>query len=92
MSRQRMIVIYSGHVQGVGFRYTVKQVATGFEVTGTVRNLPDGRVELIAEGERSELEAFAEAIRDSGLGSLIRQSTPAWGEASGLGRGFEIVR
>ena len=39
-------------MQGVGFRYTAKTVATGFEVTGTVRNLPDGRVEVIAEGAR----------------------------------------
>jgi acylphosphatase len=92
MSRQRMIVIYSGHVQGVGFRYTVKQVARGFEVTGTVRNLPDGRVEMVAEGGRAELVAFGEAIRESGLGGLIRQETPVWGEASGLLRGFEIVR
>ena len=49
-----MQVFYSGHVQGVGFRYTVKTVAWGFEVTGTVRNLQDGRVELIAEGAMSE--------------------------------------
>ncbi|MGD0088020.1 MAG: acylphosphatase, partial [Verrucomicrobiota bacterium] len=44
MKRCRMHIFYSGHVQGVGFRYTTKTVATGFEVTGTVRNLPDGRV------------------------------------------------
>jgi acylphosphatase len=53
-----MQIFYSGCVQGVGFRYTAKTVATGFEVTGIVRNLPDGRVELIAEGARGELEAF----------------------------------
>ena len=58
MNRCRMQIFYSGHVQGVGFRYTAKTVAAGFEVTGTVRNLPDGRVELIAEGAREELEAF----------------------------------
>jgi acylphosphatase len=92
MNRRRMTILYSGHVQGVGFRYTVKRVALGFEVTGTVRNLPDGRVEVMAEGEPAELESFREAIRDSGLGSLIRQETPAWGEASGTSRGFEIVR
>jgi acylphosphatase len=92
MGRQRLTVIYSGHVQGVGFRYTVKQVAMGFEVTGAVRNLPDGRVELVAEGDRPELEAFREAIRDSGLGSLVRQEAPAWAAASGGYRGFEIVR
>jgi acylphosphatase len=92
MNRRRMTVLYSGPVQGVGFRYTVKQVAMGFEVTGTVRNLPDGRVEVVAEGDRAELESFREAIRDSGLGSLIRQEIPAWGESGGTSRGFEIVR
>ncbi len=92
MSRLRLTVLYSGHVQGVGFRYTVKQVAMGFEVTGTVRNVPDGRVELVAEGERAELEAFQTAIRDEGLGRLIRLETTSWSEATSTFRGFEIVR
>jgi acylphosphatase len=87
-----MIVYYAGHVQGVGFRYTARSVAAGFEVTGVVRNLPDGRVELVVEGERSELEAFRTAIREAGLGSLIRQEIVQWGEAAGTFRGFEIVR
>jgi hypothetical protein len=47
--RHRMTIFYSGHVQGVGFRYNTKSVARGYEVIGTVRNLDDGRVELIAE-------------------------------------------
>jgi acylphosphatase len=92
MGRQQMTVLYSGHVQGVGFRFTVREVAEGFEVTGTVRNLSDGRVEVVAEGERAELEAFREAIREAGLRSLIRQETVMWGEAAGLFRGFAIVR
>jgi len=54
-----MQIVYSGNVQGVGFRYTAKTVANGFELTGTVRNLPDGKVELIAEGTQSELKAFS---------------------------------
>lgn len=92
MKRSRMHIFYSGHVQGVGFRYTVKSVATGFEVAGTVRNLLDGRVELIAEGAREELEAFQTAIRDAGLGRLIRNEDVNWGDAAGDFRGFEIVR
>ena len=66
-----MHVFYSGRVQGVGFRYTVRTVATGYEVNGTVRNLPDGRVELIAEGAKEELEAFRQGIRESGLAHFI---------------------
>jgi acylphosphatase len=91
MTRRRMKVLYSGHVQGVGFRYTAQSVARGFEVTGTVRNLPDGRVELEAEGEASELEAFRQAIREAGLSGLIRQEEVSWAEAAGGFRGFEIV-
>ena len=44
-------VFYEGHVQGVGFRFTVRHIAKGFDVTGWVRNLPDGRVELQATGD-----------------------------------------
>ncbi len=92
MSRQRLRILYSGHVQGVGFRHTAKSVATGYDMAGRVRNLPDGRVELTVEGDRSELEAFAQAVRDSGLGALIRQELQMWTEASGEFRGFEITQ
>lgn len=87
-----MTVLYSGHVQGVGFRYNTKSVATGFELAGTVRNLLDGRVELIAEGEKPELEAFRAAIRDSGLAGFIRDEKVVWSDATNDIRGFEIIR
>ncbi len=92
MKRERLHVFYSGRVQGVGFRFIVKIVAHGFEVTGTVRNLSDGRVELIAEGERAELEAFLKGIQDSEVGAFIRSEEKAWSEARGEFRGFEIIR
>ena len=92
MKRGRMHIYYSGRVQGVGFRYTAKNVATGYEVTGIVRNLPDGRVELLAEGLREELEAFQLGIRESGLGSLIAQEELFWEEPKGEFRGFEITQ
>ena len=85
-----MHIFYSGHVQGVGFRYTVKSVAMGFEVTGVVRNLPDGRVELIAEGAREELEAFRTEIRNAGLEHFIRKEEVAWQEPSNDFDGFGI--
>ena len=91
-NRCRMEIFYSGHVQGVGFRYTAKAVAAGFEVSGIVRNLSDGRVELIAEGAREELEAFRAAIRDAGLKPFIRDENVAWSTAKNKFRGFEIVR
>jgi acylphosphatase len=87
-----MRILYSGRVQGVGFRITAKSVACGFEVTGTVRNLADGRVELVAEGAREELEAFSQAIRESGLGRFIADELLSWADASNGFRGFVIVR
>ncbi|MHB8523046.1 MAG: acylphosphatase [Limisphaerales bacterium] len=92
MKRHRLHVLYSGRVQGVGFRYTVKALVPGYEVTGTIGNLPDGRVELIAEGSREELEAFLQAIRESGLERFIQHAQTDWGDATGELRGFEIVR
>jgi len=83
---------YSGSVQGGGFRYTVRATAAGFDVVGVVRNLPDGRVELVVEGQKPELEAFRQAIRDSGLEHFIRDERVTWAEAQNEFRGFEIVR
>lgn len=87
-----MQIFYGGRVQGVGFRYSVKSVATGFEVRGTVRNLMDGRVEMVAEGPQAELEAFRQAIRESGMGHFIKKEEVNWGEDRNEFRGFEIVR
>jgi len=86
-----MTVIYTGRVQGVGFRYTARRVAAGFEVTGVVRNLPNGRVELIAEGRREELEAFRLAIGDAGLAGFIQDERLQWEDAQNEFRGFEII-
>ena len=56
--RIRRVVHYAGRVQGVGFRYTTEQIALGFEVVGYVRNLPDGRVEMVAQGPPAEVSRF----------------------------------
>jgi acylphosphatase len=90
MKRHKVMNLYSGHVQGVGFRYAVKTITHGFEVTGTVRNLADGRVELVAEGAPDELTAFLQAIRDSDVGRFIRQEQTHWSEAKNEFHGFEI--
>jgi len=57
-------VFFSGRVQGVGFRYTALQVAQEFEVAGFVRNLPDGRVQVEAEGRADEVAAFVTALEE----------------------------
>ena len=87
-----MTVYYSGSVQGVGFRYTAKTVAAGYEITGTIRNLPDRRVELVAEGDRAELDGFRAALQDAGLAGFIRDEQVIWAAAENKFRGFEIVR
>jgi len=92
MNSQRRKITVGGAVQGVGFRYSVKSVAAGFEVNGVVRNLFDERVEMVAEGPRDELEAFRLAIRESGLGHFIQKEDVNWGEDRNEFRGFEIVR
>ena len=74
----------------MGFRYSVREVACGYEVTGFVRNLPDGRVELVAEGEQAETEAFLAAIHESNLAGHIRGETVNWSAASGEFNWFGI--
>lgn len=88
---ERMTVFYSGRVQGVGFRFTVRQLACGYDVTGTVRNLPDGRVELIAEGARAELKSFLEGIAASELSGFIAKQHETWSTAQGNLKGFAIT-
>lgn len=65
-------VFFQGHVQGVGFRYQARQVAQGFEVAGFVRNLPDGRVQLEAEGDEGEVAEFVAAV-ETQLEGYIRR-------------------
>ncbi len=89
--KKRLTVRFEGHVQGVGFRVGTRRVATGYEVAGMVRNLDDGRVELVVEGEEEELGAFLEGIAESALGGHIRHREEAWAEAAGGLKGFSIA-
>lgn len=88
---QRTTVLFSGHVQGVGFRYTTHSIARQFEVTGYVQNLPDRRVELVAEGERKEIDAFLQDVRERFF-NHIRDERIDTGPATGEFSGFEIRR
>jgi acylphosphatase len=83
-------VFYEGHVQGVGFRFTVRHIAKGFDLTGWVRNLPDGRVELQVTGDEDEVRAFLDQVAQSELHSLIRQHTENKLNEPVVARGFEI--
>ena len=85
----RRTVLFSGHVQGVGFRYTACHVARRFQVAGYVRNLPDGRVESVIEGEEDEVNRFVNAVAEEmspGIRGVKYHDTAVTGEFSG----FEI--
>ena len=82
-------VFFSGRVQSVGFRYQTRQVASGYEVAGYVRNLADGRVELEAEGEDRELEAFMDDLRRT-MEGYIKGVEISSGRREGVMRDFEI--
>jgi acylphosphatase len=83
-------VIYEGRVQGVGFRFSVKEIAHGYEVAGWVRNLPDGRVHVEAQGDDSEVEDFLQAIEDSHLRPHIRRKVLTPIELTSGLKGFQI--
>jgi len=83
-------VFYEGNVQGVGFRWSVRHAAKGFDVTGWVRNLPDGRVQVQVTGDQNEVRAFLDAIALGELHSLIHKQTENQLEKPVAGRGFEI--
>jgi acylphosphatase len=83
-------VFYEGNVQGVGFRWSIRHLAKGFDVTGWVRNLADRRVELQVSGDESEVRAFLDSILQSELRAHIRKHTENTLEKPVSARGFEI--
>lgn len=88
-SQARWDILYVGTVQGVGFRYTARAIATRLAVAGYVKNLADGRVQLVAEGDPEELARLEEAI-DQALGRYIARSTRSVWPATGEFEGFDI--
>lgn len=88
-STERQLVFFSGRVQGVGFRYTTRRIANAHRVTGYVRNLPDGRVEVVAEGDRAEVVGFIQNICET-MDGYIRESDVHRLDATGEFDGFDI--
>ncbi|MEE8451532.1 MAG: acylphosphatase, partial [Thermoguttaceae bacterium] len=82
---QRRHVYYEGYVQGVGFRYTAARIARRCDVTGFVRNLPDGKVELVVEGAAGELDRVTGEVLET-MAEYIQnareETSPATGEFS----------
>ena len=88
MIRRR--VYYDGRVQGVGFRATAQELATNHAVDGTVRNLDDGRVELVVEGDEGAVDALLGAIR-SRLGPFIRDERAEAAPEGEPFSGFRVI-
>jgi acylphosphatase len=83
-------VLYSGQVQGVGFRYTARQIAQHHAVTGFVRNLPDGRVELVAEGPPAQLDRLLTEIAEA-MAGYIESADVQHAPATGKFVSFEVA-
>ncbi|MDO8536510.1 MAG: acylphosphatase [Candidatus Omnitrophota bacterium] len=86
---KRLHIYYSGSVQGVGFRYTAERTALSLNITGWAKNLGDGRVELVCEGEGAVLNKFLEKIKDV-FGVYIRDASIESQDATGEFEGFDI--
>jgi acylphosphatase len=86
---QQREVLFSGNVQGVGFRYTARSIARGFDVRGFVKNLPDGRVQVVVEGAPAEIEAFLGALKAE-MRHYVSSQEEASCPATGRFSGFEV--
>ena len=88
-SQERREVYFSGRVQGVGFRYTVRTIAARFAVTGFVKNLSDGRVQLVVEGPAEQLRGILDAV-NAEMGRYITGTQQESSPATGRFRNFDI--
>jgi acylphosphatase len=86
----RMKALVSGRVQGVGFRYWVRQEADSLELGGSATNLPDGRVEVIADGSRESCEALLAVLRSPGTPGQVSDVSVTWSEADGEAGRFRV--
>ena len=83
MCSKRVQAIISGKVTGVGFRYYAAHIADRLDLVGTVRNLPTGEVEAVAEGEEEVLNLFIDALRQGPSSGRVDHLQTAWDEPSG---------
>jgi len=87
---KRMHVFYSGRVQGVGFRITAEEVAQRLGIVGWIKNLRDGRVEVVAEAGEGTLQEFLDEIRTGPMKNFITQVELSWSNATETFDEFEI--
>ena len=89
-SRERLTAEVSGHVQGVGFRYFVRQAARRNGLVGWVRNDPEGTVTVQAEGLRPRLDAFLDALREGPEAAEVDEVDVRWEPATGRFKTFSV--
>lgn len=89
MARSRMVALVSGKVQGVGYRAFVAQQARQLTLSGQAENLADGRVEVVAEGERADLDQLLHVLRRGPKFARVAQVEVMWAEPAGL-VGFSV--
>jgi acylphosphatase len=92
MESGRARVLISGRVQGVGFRFELRDRAASAGLSGWVRNLADGRVEAVVEGPREHVERVIRWCHRGPDGAWVRQVQVEWEPAAGDFAGFEIER
>ncbi|MDP2807052.1 MAG: acylphosphatase [bacterium] len=88
---QKVIAHISGIVQGVGYRYFVLKQAGNLHLTGYVRNLKDGRVEVVAEGEEQLLKSLLEELKQGPAGAIVEKTETKWQQYTGDITSFEIM-
>jgi acylphosphatase len=91
MQNERWEILFSGHVQGVGFRFQTFKLAQEYTVTGWVANLPNGQVQLVVEGSRGQIRQFIDRIQ-SRMSDNIRSVETTKSDPTGVFEGFEIRR
>ena len=86
----RAHVFFGGRVQGVGFRYTAEAIAQKLGLTGWVKNLPDGRVEIVCEGSKEKIAELLSGIRDGTLARYIQKTDCVWEDPTNEYEDFRV--
>lgn len=88
--RKKMVAVVSGRVQNVDYRAFVLRYARALGLSGTVRNLPSGQVEVIAEGDEKTLNQLLTLLRQGPPAARVTDVSVQWGDATGIEDGFRI--
>ena len=88
--KKQLHIYYSGKVQGIGFRYTVQDIASLLKICGWVKNLNDSRVEVLAEAEEEILNSLLEQVNQH-FSRYIKEVNVEWQPASGEFRDFQVT-